>query len=45
MAENLTLQIEEIRDSLTRGDFANGSNLSRCGDASPKYTGLEHLGS
>ena len=29
MAENLTLQIEEIRDSLTRGDFVNEAQISR----------------
>ncbi len=29
MAESLTLQIEEIRDSLTRGDFANEAQISR----------------
>ena len=29
MAENLPLQIEEIRDSLTRGDFANEAQISR----------------
>lgn len=29
MTENLTLQIEEIRNSLTRGDFANEAQISR----------------
>lgn len=29
MVENLTLQIEEIRDRLTRGDFANEAQISQ----------------